>query len=115
MNDKDSEIIAEVLFKYASALAMVYIFSDKTALISALQASERRKGHATELLRQIIEMADNAGIELYLTAFPFKAHGRAAMTRDQLVQFYKKLGFESESIDRAVNMVRRSQDSRGIL
>ena len=53
---------------------------------------ERRKGYADELLRQVCAEADKERIILALWPEPF---GGGEMTREQLVAWYARHGFEA--------------------
>ena len=49
------------------------------------------KGYASDVMRQVVEAADKTAVRLYLYAQPI-----GDMSASQLVQWYKKFGFQLE-------------------
>ncbi len=70
----------------------------------------RKEGHATELLKQVVALADQYGITLYANAYPIKkALYDRPMPQDALTAWYVRHGFEvvEEPAQRGVNIMRR--------
>jgi GNAT superfamily N-acetyltransferase len=82
-----------VKFKYELASAELAIMDDKTARLRSVYSVVRRMGHATELMIQITEYADEHGLCVYLVPQRYGRAGRGALNNDQLIDFYKKFGF----------------------
>ncbi len=62
-----------------------------------------RKGHATALMYQVCQEADDACKTLILTVAPFGE----GMTDDQLQKWYERFGFEVIQTEPAVMMARQ--------
>jgi hypothetical protein len=86
--------------------------------IQTLIAKPRRSGHGTELMRRLTKQADETGTTLRLTPRPIASAGEATIPVEDLVDFYKKQGFEyfdpdpdNPDIDR--EMVRYPRKAQG--
>ena len=83
--------------RYESASAVVCIFTsstsngEKIAEVSDVWAGEKRKGHATEVMRKICEMADAMGLTLLLS--PRSEDLVYGPTQDKLESWYESFGF----------------------
>ena len=85
------------LLQYESASANLSVLSPKVAVLGSLVARDRRKGHATELLRQLCERADAQGLELKLTAG--SDGGPDDLDTEALIRFYGCFGFSAIRAD----------------
>lgn len=97
--------------KYESATADLSIWGDGTATVMRVYSRYRRLGHATGLMKEVCTYADDMGLTLVLIAWPFKAE-RNCLTKERLVPFYQKFGFEPGDHDALVGtyMVRQPQE-----
>jgi GNAT superfamily N-acetyltransferase len=78
-------------FKHESASCQIIIWDDGTASLANVYATERRKGHTSVLLDQVMNWIDERGIFLKTAA---EAHGpEPKMPQSLLIVFYKKFGF----------------------
>jgi len=76
----------------------MYMGDDNDMMFAALlvDPQERRKGKATQALKDVINMADEVGKDLYMEPASLDA---GAMSTPQLKEFYKRFGFEPQKID----------------
>lgn len=65
--------------------------------ISTIQSSVQGKGHATQVLKQIIDAADKFGVKLILEAVPFNSYDRDGTETERLVRWYKQFGFKGDA------------------
>lgn len=77
-------------YKSKSATAQVLDFGNGTASLSGIQSTERGKGHATDVLNDVLRWADERGIAMKLVAH---AIGDDGLPQAELVKFYEKFGF----------------------
>jgi len=84
--------MADVIdFENESASCKVIIWDDGTASLADVYATERRKGHTSSLLNQVMNWVDERGLFLKTAA---EAHGsEPKMPQTLLIEFYKKFGF----------------------
>ncbi len=82
-------------FRYGHAVLTLNIWDLTRATISDLYSSDRKKGHATMVMKQTIEFADNHGMLLVLVAESYDEED--GLTTAQLIKFYQKFGFVSDS------------------
>ena len=68
---------------------------DKRLWFSSLYSIDKGKGNATSVMKKIMDIADKYKVTVALDPHPFGT-GTGKLTRDQLVKFYKKFGFEFE-------------------
>lgn len=83
-------------FEYKSASLTLILWDDDRASISSLFSGERRQGHATEVMHRAIKFVDQRCLTLALVV---EAFGENGMTNPELVDFYKKFGFNTNSTD----------------
>ena len=81
----------EVMIIHESASLVLTNWEDGHAAISSLSTTDRRKGHATELLTKATRLADERMLVLLLEVVGDGCDN--SMTNDQLQKFYKKFGF----------------------
>lgn len=68
---------------------------DKRLWISSLYSIDRGKGNASAIMKKIVDIADKYKVTLALDPVPFGTDtGR--LTKSQLINFYKKFGFDFE-------------------
>lgn len=80
-------------FEHESATCQIVEWDDGTLSLSNVYSTVRRQGHATKLLTKVMLWVDEQGKLLKTAA---EAHGPGdKMTTAQLVEYYKKFGFES--------------------
>lgn len=65
--------------------------------ISSIYSAVPGKGHATQVLKQIVDAADKFGVKLILEAVPFSNYDRDGTETAKLVRWYKKFGFKGEA------------------
>lgn len=70
------------------------------------------QGHATALLNEIIEWAEAEHIDLELNARPYRVGEGHKPDVKSLILFYNKFGFEVESTDPKIFMVRVSKGKK---
>jgi hypothetical protein len=66
---------------------------DKRLWISTLQSLEKGMGNATKVMQIICKIADKYGVTVALDPLPYGKDPNK-LNYDQLVQFYKKFGFQ---------------------
>ena len=66
---------------------------DKRLWISTIQSLEKGQGHATKVMKMMCKIADKYNVTMALDPSPFGKDPNR-MNSAQLVQFYKKFGFE---------------------
>ena len=66
--------------------------NDEELVIDNIEVIEKRKGTGTKLVQQVIEIANKQNKKLTLCAYP----QNNSITLSQLVNFYEKLGFNTE-------------------
>ena len=80
-----------VNFKHESATCILVLWDDGTVSLSSVHSTDRQKGHATELLNNVMRWVDDRGVLLKTAAEAFGDGPKMSTT--QLVEFYKKFGF----------------------
>lgn len=81
-----------IVFDYESCCAVLELHDFKYATLSSLRSGVRNQGHATEVMKKIVEYADKHNLGLFLTV---QAYGPPdILNNNQLESFYKKFGFE---------------------
>ena len=68
---------------------------DKRLWFSSLYSIDKGQGNASKVMKKIMDIADKYKVTVALDPHPFGT-GTGKLTRDQLVKFYKKFGFEFE-------------------
>lgn len=68
---------------------------DKRLWFSSLYSIEKGKGNASRIMKKIIDIADKYKVTIALDPHPFGT-GSEKLNRSQLVNFYKKFGFNFE-------------------
>lgn len=63
-------------------------------MVHRVYSQDRGKGHATGLLRRVIEWADENDLELFLRAQAYGHPVQTILDNNQLLKFYGKFGFE---------------------
>lgn len=82
----------EIIFDNESAFTVV-VFGDKV-ILQSIRSFVPRSGAGTRLMHKLVELADEIKVPLYLNPVPF---GTSAMTKRNLIEFYKKFGFVGNS------------------
>ncbi len=70
---------------------------DGTVHINFIRSLEQGKGHASEALKTVCDLADKNGVTLTLEASPMPSHvkdKKAALSKQQLMDWYGRYGFE---------------------
>lgn len=81
-----------VTFSYGSASVNLILWKNQNhATVSGLHSKQRGIGHATKLMQQVIDFADEYGKRLILTACATEPE--SGLSQTQLVRFYEKFGF----------------------
>lgn len=79
--------------------------------LSSLKSYDRQKGHATALLTMVTEFADDELLDIKIYVRPYGK--RPGLNQSQLVNFYKKFGFEFDDLNRIpISMVRKPYANR---
>ena len=68
---------------------------DKRLWFSSLYSIDKGQGNASKVMKKIMDIVDKYKVTVALDPHPFGT-GTGKLTRDQLVKFYKKFGFEFE-------------------
>lgn len=77
--------------RHKTASGTLWRVSEDRMMFSNLYSIQRGKGHATELMEKICEIADNENCLIRLEAKQYgDVHG---LTTDELVEFYSKFDF----------------------
>ena len=76
----------------------------------SVKAENPRKGHATGLMYQVCQEADDARMTLIITVAPFEE----GMTQQQLEKWYSRFGFEEIQANPVI-MARRVQPNRIVI
>jgi GNAT superfamily N-acetyltransferase len=99
-----------IKFKYRSARASISIIDNHIGLLGSVHAQERRKGHASGLMQQVVDYADQQGLQLRLVVQRY-GHPAETMDNHQLESFYGRFGFlrDPES-SRPVTMTREARE-----
>jgi GNAT superfamily N-acetyltransferase len=87
--------VRTISFMYETATVSLIDWGDGTGSVSSLYSQTRRQGHATGLMRILIDYADANGIKLMLTADPYSEDGP---NLDQLITFYEGFGFRAPTL-----------------
>lgn len=85
--------MTQSVIKLSHKSASVRLFPDYDSYrVSDLYSKQRGLGHASELMKKVVEYADEHSIDLYLIA---QAYGRnPELSNAQLISFYKRFGFK---------------------
>jgi len=87
-----------VRFTHESASAVVQLDKPGVGFVIGVFSHERNRGHATGLMNEIIQWADENRMILELVAMTYiVGKTRGTLTTPQLVEFYRKFGFTSSS------------------
>jgi GNAT superfamily N-acetyltransferase len=89
-----------------SAQAVLHPQADRTVKISNLYAQQRARGHASALLSEIVGIADEEHILLWLEVQRYGAP-RDGLDNNQLMEFYRKFGFVKVEDGRKPVMMHR--------
>lgn len=84
-------------FRFEKASADLVIWGNGTATLSSLYAITPGQGHGSGVMHLILDYADAHDLTLILVARRFK--NPRGLSNDELVKFYEKFGFVSESLD----------------
>jgi GNAT superfamily N-acetyltransferase len=80
-------------FRYESATCAVSVNGTKAKLLR-VHAKTRGQGHATALLKRVMAWVDSNGYSISLVVKSYGHPTQTIMSNDQLIEFYKKFGFE---------------------
>jgi hypothetical protein len=75
---------------------LIYRYHEEYIYLSDLRCFDRGKGYASKLLDSICELADANNVRLELNVFP--RPDKNCLNRAQLIEFYKRKGFEFDEI-----------------
>ncbi len=75
--------------------------------INSFYTNVPAKGVGSKALKEMIDLADKYGVTLRGIPAPQTTPFRQAMTKDQLIAFYKKFGFDTETINGVEVIVRK--------
>ena len=78
-------------FAEGSATARLTLWGDGTATVSDLYSRDRRKGHATRLVAEICDYADQSGLSLLLEVA--NSEDMFALSQPALIKWYETFGF----------------------
>lgn len=81
-------------FRFESATCRLREHGDGTADVTHVYAENRGLGHATGLLKAVIEYAESRDLQLYLLARGYGGPIQTMLNPEQLQAFYEKFGFE---------------------
>lgn len=102
--------------KHKSASVTLRPTENNTVWVANLYAEERMQGHASELMQQIVDKADEQGITLQLDA---RAYGTPyGMSTGALIIFYESFGFYhltgagKHLMERSPNIYKEFEDSQ---
>lgn len=85
---------SRIRFTHESASATVQMDSGGVGFLMDVYSHEKRQGHATGLLREIIEWADDTSVILELVPMTYGiGASKSGLNDTQLIDFYKKFGF----------------------
>lgn len=93
-------------FRYGQSSAYLFQLTNDTYAVSNVFSKVRRQGHATGVMRLITDYADTYGITLYLVVQRYGNPRWDHLDNLQLIEFYKKFGFEVKDEKKPVSMVR---------
>lgn len=97
-----------IKFKHETAQVQLIVWENGDATVSALYSKERKQGHATALMQQVVEYADERNMRLILDAQQF-GHP-IGPDNSYLVAFYERFGFMVVNPrGRIKTMIRASQ------
>lgn len=85
-------------FRYESASCEVMIVSGR-GIVHRVYSQTRGRGHATRLLQQVTEWADENDLELYLRAQGYGGPVQTMLDNNQLIKFYERHGFVRDDAD----------------
>jgi ribosomal protein S18 acetylase RimI-like enzyme len=80
-----------MVYRHKSASLRLHNWGNGRAAISHLRSKKRNKGHATKLLKVLMNLLDEQGLTVILEARADKVKG--GLTQKQLVRFYQKFSF----------------------
>lgn len=83
---------ASLLVRYCQAIDPANRGKVRELVNVKTQAGQRGKGHASELLKTVIQEARDSGIALLVTVKPY---GKSKMDMTALQLWYSRLGFEA--------------------
>jgi len=96
-----------IKFSHESASARIVTASDGTGSLTGVYSKERRKGHAKGLMQKVTEYADENQVIVLLTVQRYGYKDNEALDNIQLMQFYKKFGFDVVPTDTKILRMRR--------
>lgn len=98
--------IQRLQFRHETA-SCVLVVVDGIGRVSSVHAKVRHAGHATGLLKSVIDFADKNDLELYLEAKPYGHPIHTILQLNELVEFYKQFGFEPDDVETFFPTMRR--------
>ena len=92
---------------YESAKALLHVFENGLASLSDVHVTDLRQGHATGLMKQIEQYADDNNLQVMLEVRRYgdPHHG---MSNAQLEQFYSRFGFVRQGERKPIVMIRKA-------
>lgn len=94
------------VFEFASATATLK-FKNGGFVLTDVNASERRCGHGSGVLKMVVEFADHHGYSIGLEARAYKFRkDEPIMSPDELISFYQKFGFRVTQMRPRIWMLR---------
>ena len=93
-------------YRYESATCKLTDHGDGTADLTHVYAQNRGQGHASGVVRLALEEADRRGLSVYLLVRGYGGPVRTMLSNDQLIEFYRKFGFERVDTSNSPRMKR---------
>jgi GNAT superfamily N-acetyltransferase len=101
-------------FRYKQATARLYFLDFGLWAVSNVYSQKRGQGHATGVMRQIIDFADQNGIVLKLMIQRYGNPNQKGLDNQQLESFYRGFGFLKDPHQTKPPYVMTRQPSRKI-
>lgn len=96
----------KVAFNHKSASCLLTVEDYGRAKLSHVYSEQRGQHHASELMEKVIQFADNNNLELFLKVQAYGHPVQTILTNQQLVDFYRKFGFEHNTLGLVGQMAR---------
>lgn len=80
-----------IKFKHISATCILVVWGDGKASLGDVYSADKGKGHATQMLNEVIRYADEKKLTIVSAAEPYGEEPR--LNLPQLIRFYEKFGF----------------------
>ena len=97
-------------FSYKSASAYLTQIDTHMYLLASLWSDNRRQGHARKLMEEIEQFVVEESSDILLIVAAYDQYGRFALTNQDLIDFYLRLGFYIDDPRPPVRMIWRHPD-----